>query len=276
MSATISSPRLARALPLPILRRSLADGGRSLVGWAVGLAAAVLLYLPLYPSIGTAQMTAVLDTLPPELVETLGYEDITSGPGYVQGTVYGLIGFALLTIAAVAAGAAAIAGAEESGRLELTLAHGVSRVQFALESAAAVAIRLLALVVLAAVLVIALDEPSELGLEAVNVLAVSASLFGLTAVAASVALAAGAISGRRAVGTAAGALVAVAGYVLNALGNQSDDLEWLQRLSPYDWAYGGSPITEGWDVGGLALLGVSAVLATGIATLALQRRDVTG
>ena len=74
--------------------------------------AALFLYLPLYPSIGNDQMAAVLDSMPEELIKTLGYENLTSGAGYAQATIFGLIVFALLTIAATAWSSSAIAGAE--------------------------------------------------------------------------------------------------------------------------------------------------------------------
>ncbi|SDN65407.1 ABC-type multidrug transport system, ATPase component [Cryobacterium flavum] len=49
-----------------------------------------------------------------------------TGAGYTQATLFGLIGFLLLSIAATSWGAGALGGDEESGRLELTLAHGVT------------------------------------------------------------------------------------------------------------------------------------------------------
>lgn len=263
--------------PLPVFRRSLADSWRALIGWTVGVAAALLLYLPLFPSIGgNGQMQQMLETLPPELVKTLGYEQIGTGAGYAQGTFFGLIGFLLLTIAATAWGSAAIAGAEESGKLELALAHGVGRVQYALESAFAILVRLLWLGGIGALLVIALDGPSELGLEPGHVLAASAALVGLTMLSGAFALAVGALTGRRALATAAGAGVAVLGYVLNAIANQVEDAEWLRSVSPYAWAYRENPLAEGVDWVGLGLLwGVSLVLVV-IAMLALRRRDITG
>lgn len=265
------------AKPLPILRRSLADSWRGLLGWTAGVAGAISMYLPLFPSIGgNGQMQQIIETLPPELVKTLGYEQIGSGAGYAQGTFYGLIGFLLLVIAAIAWGSGAIAGAEESGRLELALAHGVGRGQYALESAASILVRLVWLVAVAAVLVIALNEPSELGLEPKNVFAVSVALLGLTFLSAAFALAVGAITGRRSFATGAGAAVAVLGYAFNAIANQVQDAEWLRAVSPYSWAYHESPLTDGADWGGLGLLwGLSAVLVT-VAALALRRRDITG
>ena len=87
---------------LPVFRRNLRDSWRSLLGWTVGLAAVLFLYLPLYPSLGgNGQLQDIISALPKELVETIGYDQISSGAGYTQSTFYGLMGFLLLTIAAV-------------------------------------------------------------------------------------------------------------------------------------------------------------------------------
>lgn len=263
--------------PLPLLRRSLADGTRTLVGWSVGIAAALTLYLPLFPSMGgSGQMEEMIANLPPELVKTLGYDTISTGAGYTQGTYFGLIGFLLLTIAATAWGAAAIAGAEETGRLELVLAHGVSRTRYALEQTAAVVLRLLLLGVVGGLLVLAYNSPSELGLRTSHVLAASAALVTLTAFSATAALAVGALTGRRVMANAAGAGVAVIGYVLNAVANQSPDRDVLHTVSPYHWAYGETPLTDGLDAGGLGLLLLANTVCVIVAVLALRRRDLTG
>ncbi len=265
------------AKPLPILRRSIADGWRSIVGWTIGIVGVIALYLPLFPSVGgNGQMQEIIESMPPELVNTLGFETIGSGAGYTQGTFFGLIGFLLLAIAATSWGAAAIAGAEESGRLELALAHGVGRGQYAVESALAILIRLLWLGAIATGLILLLNEPSELGLEAGNVMAATAALIGLAFLSATLALAVGAITGRRSIATMAGAGIAVLGYVFNAIANQADDAEPLRAVSPYAWAYHNNPLADGVDWVGLVLLwGFSMALAT-VTVVALRRRDVVG
>ena len=263
--------------PFPVFRRALGDSWRSIIGWTIGVAGALFLYLPLFPSIGgNGQMEAIIATMPPELVKTLGYEQIGTGAGYAQGTFFGLIGFLLLTIAATSWGSTAIAGAEESGKLELNLAHGVSRVHYALESALAVLVRLLWLGAVATLLVIALDEPSELDIEPAHVVAASAALVGLTMLSAAFALAVGALTGRRSIATAAGAGVAVLGYVFNAIANQSADAEALHTVSPYAWAYQNTPLLDGVDWGGLGLLWGFAAVLVAVSALALRRRDITG
>ena len=62
---------------------------------------------------------------------------------------------------------------------------------------------------------------------------------------ATAALAAGAVMGRRVWGVGVGAGVAVVGYVLQAVANNSEDLDWLRVFSPFDWAFGDAPLTNG-------------------------------
>lgn len=262
---------------LPLLRRALADSWRSLIGWSLGVVAAMALYLPLFPSLGgNPDVEKLLAGLPPELVNTIGYDEIATGAGYTQSTFYGLLGFVLLTIAATSWGTAAVAGDEETGSLELTLAHGVSRTQVILERSAALVIRLAWLSALSALLVIAMNDFAELDIEPAHAFAGAAAILGLTLLSATAAVAVGALTGRRVFATGAGAGVAVLGYALNAVANQSDDLDWLHAWSPYHWAYGGSPLADGahWD--SLALLYGVSVAFTVIAVAALNRRDITG
>lgn len=261
---------------LPLFRRSVLESWRGLLGWATGLTAVALLYLPLFPTFGGAnsQFAELMDNLPPALVKTLGYEDIVSGAGYTQSTYFGLMAFVLVTIAAVTWGAAAIAGAEESGSLELTLAHGVSRTRQVAEAALSLLVRVVALVLLAVLLVLALNGPSELGLAASNVVAAGAALAGLGLLAGTTSLAVGAATGRHTWATAGGALVAVAGYAFNAVGNQAPDVEWLRALSPYAWAWHGTPLKDGWDLPGLAALWGASLLLAALAVWALERRDL--
>lgn len=83
------------------------------------------------------------------------------------------------------------------------------------------------------------------------------------------------MTGSRKAATGAGAALAVTGYVLNALGHQNPDWEWMHRFSPYHWAFGNSPLTHGLDGAGtlyLALL-VGAVIVLGL--LVFRRRDLT-
>jgi ABC-2 type transport system permease protein len=261
---------------LPVLRRSLGDSWRSLVGWSIGVTAAIFLYVPLFPSLGgkDSQMAKLIETLPPQLVRTLNYQNLTSGGGYVESTFFGLLGFVFIVIAATAWGTAAIAGDEESGGLELTLAHGVSRRQVVLERAISLVLRLAWLALLSFLLILALNTPAQLELTPARLAATAGAWLGLALLSGTAALMVGALTGRKLYATAAGAGVAVYGYVLNAIGNQQADLDWLRDLSPYGWAYQHTPLISGVDWGGLGLLYGFSILFLAVAVVALVRRDL--
>ena len=259
---------------LPLFRRALADSWRGLIGWGLGLTAVVAMYLPLYPSIGgNPQFVSIIESMPPELIAALNFDQITSGAGYTLGTVYGLLGFVLLTIAAAGWGANAIAGDEERGTLELTLAHGVSRPQIVLERLAAIMLKVVALVLWVTLLVAALNEPSDLTISSEGIIGGGLALLGTGLVTVSLALLAGAITGRRSIAVGVGAGSAVLGYAFNALGNQSSDLEWLHAVSPYHWAFGTNPL-EGAMGASVWLLYAVALVASVVSVLAFQRRDI--
>lgn len=264
---------MSRAV-LPLFRKAMRDSRGGLLGWSLGHVGAILLYLPFYPSIGgNREMQSFFTDFPPEVVTLFGLDQLYSGPAYTQATYFGLTAFLLMAIAAVSWGAGAIAGDEESGGLELTLAHSVGRAQVLLERALALFARVVLVAGIAALAIWLIDDYAGLELDALNLVAVTAALVGLSSLVGSASLAAGAASGRRVVATSVGAGVAVLAYVLDAV-SKTADLPWLGTLSPYHWAFAASPITDGFDWSGLALLaGTSAALVI-VALLVFRSRDV--
>ena len=126
----------------------------------------------------------------------------------------------------------------------------MTRTQVVLERTAALVIRILLLALLVLVVILVLNGPAQLGIDPAKVVAGVLMFVLLTLLGGTGALVAGALSGRRMFGIIAGTAVAVVGYVFNALGNQSQDLQWLHNFSPYYWAYGQSPLVERRPVGG--------------------------
>ncbi|MDU0349361.1 ABC transporter permease subunit [Actinomyces sp. MRS3W] len=266
----------SRVSRLPILRRQLADGRRALVAWSVAVVAVLAMYLPVYPSLCSPELMQMLESFPADFIAVLGFDRITTGAGYTQASFFGLLGFALAAIAATAWGARFIAGAEETGRLELTLAHAVGRVQYAAESAATLIIRLAVLGVVTAAGLALLNAPAELELTARNVAAVTLAWVSLAVVSGAASLATGACTGRHSWALGVGGGVALLAYALDAVGKTATQLDWLAKASPYYWAFGNEPLRNGFDWGGLALLwGLSAALVA-LSCAALARRDIGG
>lgn len=257
-----------------LFRREMRESRSGLLGWTIGVTGAVLLYMPFYPSVSAPELIdTVLQMFSPEVSALFGLDMMATGAGYAQATYFGLLGFLLLAIAGIGWGSRGIAGAEETGSLELTLAHGVTRWQVLLETTLALLVRLAVLSVVGSAVILMLNSSAQLELAPVNLLAVTVALFLLTSLTGTAALFGGAISGRPAVATTLGALVAVAAYVLDAVAEMAG-APWLARLSPFHWAYGNDPIINGFDVGGLLLLAVGIALLTVVGGVRFARRDV--
>lgn len=257
-----------------IFRFHLLEGARGLGGWAVSMLAVIGIYLPMYPSMTSPELRRAIDSLPPALVEMLGYDQITSGAGYAQATFFGLVGYALMQVAAVFWGAHLIAGIEESGRLDVILARAVSRRAYLFASAGALAVRVVALGVLVAVAIAALNGPAQLTLDLGHVVLVVASWCGLGALTGATALALGAWTGRVAVARLGGAGLAVASYVANAVHLSVDKLEGLGTVSPFTWVYGAQPLASGEGTGACCGVWILAAVVVTVGAWAFDRRDL--
>lgn len=262
---------------MPIFASELRHGWKALMGWIIGLIAVCVVYLPFFESIGASpEMESMLSALPDALVVGMGFDTMFTGAGYVHSSILELTALILVVIAGVGWGARAIAGDEEEGMLELTLAHGVSRMRVYSERALVIVVRFLILGAVLWAILMGLSGPFSLDLDAAYTTAGVASFTVLAIALAFVSLAVGAATGRKSAAIGAGAGVGVAAYVANVIGRQSDDWTWLADASPFGWAFAEIPIMNGWDWPGLGLLiGLSAV-AFVLGLVAVRRRDIVG
>ena len=262
--------------PLPLTRRDLRESWRGLIGWSIGIIAILAMYLPLYPSLAGPDLQTLIDSLPEQLIQALGYDQIATGAGYTQASFLGLLGFALFSIAAISWGASAGGGHEEAGRLELDLAHRVSRNSFIGQALIALFVKVVVISAVTWIMIALLNGPSQLEIRLDYLTWAIVSLAALALAIGTLSLAGGVLSGREKGGVRVGALVAVSAYGLNAVASLTDGAQWLAHLSPYAWAFGGEPLTSGVDGVGLGLL--AAVIGAGVVAsfIALKRRDVLG
>ena len=261
---------------LAVTRRGLSESWRGVLGWSAAIVGMLVVYLPLYPSLAGPDLQALIDSLPEALIQTLGYDQIATGAGYTQASFLGLLGFALFAIYAVNAGASAGGGHEESGRLELDLAHRISRTGFVAQTLVTLLIQLAWLATVTWVTIAVLNGPSELDLNLTNLTWAVLSLFALSFAIGTVALAGGIMTGRQRRGVQAGSAIALFGYVANAVASLVEQGQWLKNLSPYAWAFGAEPLTTGADVIGLALLAALAAVGIVASFIGLAKRDILG
>jgi len=258
-----------------VFGKTLRDQRRWLLGWAVVIAAVGVLYAAFWPLMVTPEMKAAIEAFPPALLEALGSSDFTTAAGYVGSTTFGLLGPALTIVFAAAVGGSAIAGEEESGRLDLTLAHPVSRWSVALQRFAAIVIQMAVVGVALAVALVAISGPAQLDdIGTANLAAASFHLAVFGIFFGALALGVGAATGRRSLVYAAVAIVAVGGFLANNLAPMVDEIAWLRDISPFHFYSGGEPLKNGLQVADLGVLVTASLALVGLGGLVFDRRDV--
>jgi ABC-2 type transport system permease protein len=258
-----------------VFSKSLWEQRRALVGWTIGITAVGVFYASFFPAVSGPEISEAMENMAPELMEALGFTAISTPAGYLGSTTFGLLGPVLMIVMGTWLGTRAIAGDEESGRLDVLLAHPVSRVQVAVErfAALAVAMGVVSLVLLAALLAVSgVAQLETIG--AANLAAACLHLAVLGTFFGGLALAVGAATGSRALCSAVAAAVGVVGYFANTLAAQIDAVSWAQSLSPFRYYSGGRPLVNGVQVVDLGILAAAAIALVAIGTALFSKRDV--
>ena len=258
----------------PVFRYTLIRFRGRILAWGLGLAALGLFIVPFYDVYleQEEQMLQLMESYPPEVLAFFGgMAAITTPEGFLNGQLATLP--LILGIFAVLAGSALLARDEESGRLDLILAHPVSRLSLLGGRLAAFVTATFSILTLCWLgFSIPLGGSSldvnwgQMALPFLSVLAVVLA-FGTLALLLSMLLS----SRRQASATAGG--VMIASFFLSGLANLNADLEPFARVLPYEYFQGGNAI-NGLDLAWFAgLLAVSALFSA-LAGWRFQRRDI--
>lgn len=260
-----------------ILTETLRERRRSMAWWALGVVFLVGINVAFYPSV---RDSAGLSDYAKELPDTLralfagGELDLASATGYLNSQVFALMGPMVLLIFSIGAGAAAIAGEEEKGTLDLLLAQPVTRASLVLQ-------RFGSLALMVAALCVALLATTAVGCELVDLqigfghlLAATVAVALLALLFGTLALAAGALMPGRGRAAAIAGGLAVASWILDGLGRAVDALGPWRPLSPYYQAIGTNPLGDGAPAGRWILLLALTGALVALAVAGLQRRDV--
>ena len=183
--STISAARAGMTGRWEITRQALRTGRRTLVIWAASLAGLIALYAVIWPSVrGNTSWRNLFDTLPATyraLFTASGTIDLSTAGGYLGVELMGFMGPALIAVYAITTGAAAIAGEEDRGGLEVTLSAPVSRIRVFTERYAGLVIGITILMIAtgAALWIFSALLGMGLGVGAIASGAAALGLFGL-------------------------------------------------------------------------------------------------
>lgn len=255
-----------------LARAHLHDRRRSVLAWGIPIGLMSAFIVAIFPSVEDS-ISQVVSEYPEGLKEAFGIGELANVEQYLHAEMLSLIVPLALGYLAVRAVASGLAGAAESGRLDVLLSAPVSRHRICAAGFLATAIELAAVLALSWALTMLGSLAAGAGLAAGPAAAGYAGVWPLALLFAGLGIVACALSLRTAVVTGAVAGVLVAMYVVDLIGKLDPGLDWLRYASVF--RYYGNAIEDGIEP--LAFLGVTAVaMALGLAgALLFERRDVS-
>ena len=261
---------------LTTLRYALVQFRGQILGWGLGIAALGFFLVPFYDVFmeQQADLMQMLESYPPEFLAFFGGDaaSMATPDGYL-----GMYGFSMLPVIlgifALIAGSGLLASDEENGRLDLIVAHPVSRAALFWGRLAGFVVSTVAILILGwlgfAILLGGSSLDVSWGEMAIPFLPLLAQVlvYGTLALLFSMLLPA-----RRLAAMAAG-LVMVVSYFSSSMATLNESLAAVARFLPYDYYQGGDALSGLNFTWFLGLLAVSAVLAL-LAWWRFQRRDI--
>jgi beta-exotoxin I transport system permease protein len=263
----------------PVIRWTLWQRRWSTLWWSVGVASFILITLVFYPSFkdAGAALEKSFSSLPKAALGLFGgSSDFFSPVGYLNSQIFFLMLPLLLTMLAVALGAALIAGEEKDGTLETLLARPVSRTRLLAGKAVAgsLILAVVSAVATAAVVVCA----RVFGLDGVPSSAVALAGFNCFLLAYCTGAIAFLLSATgRARGAAIGvaALIGFGGYIISSLAGTVHWLSGPGEAFPFHYFQSEAILRQTYSwTNSLFFVGVAAACGA-LSYIVFRRRDLT-
>jgi ABC-2 type transport system permease protein len=236
-----------------------------------------LLLAAVFPSLkGSAGLNELVDKYPAGLKSLFGLSagaDLTTGAGYFDAELFAFMLPLFALILAIGSGTRALAGEEDSGRLELLFAYPLRRRDGVLAKGAAVGVEIAVFAAAVFAALSLLDPVFGVGLSTTRLAAAMLSVGVLALLHGWLALAVAALTPSRALATGVPAAFAAAAYLIAGLHGLAGWLDPLRFLSSF-WWISRSPLQDG--VSAMHLLVVAAAAAGTLAAAAylIERRDL--
>ncbi|MFQ6397249.1 ABC transporter permease subunit [Nocardia sp. KC 131] len=248
-----------------VFTQTLKEQRRGLIGWSIGFVIVPMMYLPSYRSL---EEQGSLDIKQNKMYEAMGLNDFASATGYLNATVFSLMGLLLMLIFVVSFATRSVTQ-EENGTLDLLLAQPTSRTSLLCQRFAALAAQTTIATAALTLSVVAGANKGGLAVPAGHISAAGVGLGLLALGIGAITLLVGAITGKRSLTLGLASLVAVGGYFANNLGG-----DLVRKLSPFYYANGGAPLVNGWNGIHLAILTALIAVAVAGSLAAFNRRDL--
>jgi ABC-2 type transport system permease protein len=255
-----------------LVRSHLSDRRRSILAWGLPLGLMSAFIVAIFPSVEGA-LSKAIEKYPSGLKEAFGIGELSNVEQYLQAEMLSLIVPLAAGYLAVRAVASGLAGAAESGRLDVLLSAPVSRRRLCAAGFLATAIELAAVLLVTLALTAVGSLLSGAGLAAGPALAGFANVWPLALLFAGLGVVACGFSLRTSVVTGAVAGVLVAMYVIDLVGKLDPGVSGVRYLSVFK--YYGAAIEDGIEPVAFCGVTLAAIALALLGGWLFDRRDIS-
>ena len=257
-----------------VFTKTLRDQRRSLIGWSIGIATLILIEGALWPSVrDMPNLDDFLASYPDALKEAFNLGAMTTGTGFLNAELFTLVLPILFLVFGISRGARLVAGEEETGTLEVVLVTPVSTTRLLLDKAGGLVVALCVLGIVAGLSTLVASSVFSMGISPSSMAVGSLAMVLLGLEYGFLALAVGAMTGRRAFAMGVPSVAAVAAYVLYVGGLLVDSLSGWLAWSPFHQALADGPLASGLP-SRFSLLLLGAIVVVVVAAPVFARRDI--
>lgn len=250
---------------------SLQTSGVLIWGLVLGLYSAALTATFNTFASDAEQMDQMLDAYPQGMLDAFGISSLGTIEAFLDSQVFYLAPLALSFFTVLAA-AGAIAGAEERGSIDILLGNPLPRWQLVLGNFIATTLSFLVILAIAGVLTWGTAVLMDINLTLATAAEAFLNIWPICMFFGAVALLCSTTFHRRALAIAIPGFLLFAMFMMNVMGNVSEDLENLQPYSAF--YYYGQVAVDGMDWANFAGITVVVLVLVGLAVLIFRRRDI--
>lgn len=259
----------------PILRHSFIKYRGQILGWGIGLALLGGFLLTFYDTLADQQdsLAAMFEAYPPEVFAFFGdMSNLFTPGGYLHTEFYSYMPI-ILGFFSILAGASLLAGDEESGVLDLLMAHPVSRTSTFLGRLLAYVAATFAIFAITWLGFVIAEPATQLNLSPVELALPLLSMFSVLLLFGSLAILLSMVLPSVRLAATVSVMLLIGSFFLSSLATISEDLEQAAHLSPLNYYQGGEAVTGlNWEWFAV-LIGISVVILLG-ALLVFNRKDI--
>jgi len=259
-----------------LLRKSLDDRRRGLIGWITGIVSLVAIQMAVYPTVrdSASDWGQATESFPEVMKDIFRITDYTSETGYLSTELLSfMVPFIFMGLGA-SWGSRLVAEDEEAGTADILFALPLRRRSILGARAAA---GLTALTLCAAVFVISLAVGArmlDMSIPLGHFANAGLMVFEVGLVSFAIAALVGTSSGHRGVGLGVAMGSTIALFVLYSLAPLVDFFERINPFNPMQWTVGAESLRNGLSVGYSAVALMFAVVLMAGALVAFDRRDL--